>query len=156
MGEMKLDTLQFYVPVLVAVVVFLNYFKVVDRCMHCIGFSDDLFTHDQQRNIWGDAEDGKLLLADARARLERAGGSDPTSLREVRSPPRAAPPNVSVSEDRQRLINSEPGTGGTSSRLNHPLYEKYRQGRVDRGTPVSSAPRKEESSSTRGMFDSLW
>ena len=113
MGEMKLDDFQFYVPILVVVAVVLNYLTIVDRIMRLLGFSDDFFSHSDQSSGWENLEDGRLLLADARAKLERS-IDNPTSLHEVRTVSPRSP-------DRQRLLSSP-----TKSNYNHPLFEKYR------------------------------
>ncbi|KAI3639617.1 hypothetical protein MIR68_002311 [Amoeboaphelidium protococcarum] len=150
MGKMKLEGLQFYVPILVSVVTGLNLFNVIGRLAKCFGFSDDLFSTTTDNNSsdgsgggdsWGDVEDGRILLADARAKMERSGSR--SALNDITISP-------SNGQDRQRLLNkngdkqtnssafteSRLQVGGGSSRrnpdaplseykANNPIYQKY-------------------------------
>lgn len=67
MGEMNLSPVmgsnfQYYVPVAITVVCFLVGFDIIDRMMRLLGFKEDLFA-DPDEGTWGEAEDGKILIA---------------------------------------------------------------------------------------------
>lgn len=56
---------QAYIPIITAVIVFLNLFNVIERISRYFGFNDDLFDETQNnQDSWGDVEDGRLMLAD--------------------------------------------------------------------------------------------
>lgn len=109
-------------PVLVAIVTFMNVFDVIGRIAKAVGFSDDLFSDDSSgSDVWGDVEDGRIMLADARAKTERASGSR-SALNEIHHPT----PATSF-DDRSRLlperkVESKPLS---SYKQNNPLYAKY-------------------------------
>ena len=72
MGEMKLapiigENFQYYVPILIVVICFLNLFDVLGRIARRLGFKDDLFGgsgENDNSDDWGDVEDGRILIAE--------------------------------------------------------------------------------------------
>ena len=70
MGDMNLspvlgDKFQFYVPILIVIICFLNLFDIIGRALRACGLKDDLFADDEDKDgAWGDVEDGKILLAE--------------------------------------------------------------------------------------------
>lgn len=125
MGTMQLEGLQFYVPILVAVTCFLDFFQILKKLTRLLGFNEDIYSHEDEEDTWGNVDEGKIILEDARSKLERTLIDEtseelPIKLRK----------SIDNSYKSRNSPPRSPSATAGSSRLVHPLYQKYENLRI--------------------------
>ena len=65
MGEMVAEDAQTFVPILIIIVIAMNFFDLFGKAMRLLGLRDDFLNEDDE-NSWGDADDGRVFLAEGK------------------------------------------------------------------------------------------